>query len=58
VAHASDASVLDGMESAIREALPIEVRTDRALLFVEEAGFWRPHTVFSIGEGRAGTVGA
>lgn len=49
VAQADAPSVLDAVEKELSPALPIDFRVDRAVLYVEEAGFWRPYRVFSIG---------
>jgi 2'-5' RNA ligase len=52
VAHVSgpDAvDVLDRIERALASGLPLQASVDRAVLYVEEGGFWRPRTVFPFG---------
>jgi hypothetical protein len=50
VAHASEAKLVETIASELGAGLPLEARVDRVALWTEDAGFWRPHVIFPLGE--------
>jgi hypothetical protein len=48
IGHAVEAGIFDAIERELLPALPIRFRVDRAVLYEEREGFWRPSRVLGM----------